>query len=377
MNKNERYSQAKKVTLIGAAVNAFLGIIKLFGGFAFHSHALIADGIHSFSDLFTDAMVLVASKYGSREADESHPYGHQRIETAATLLLALFLVLAGSGIAWDAIDSIIMHNQTVPGSLTIPITVLSILANESLFHYTLYIGRLIQSDLIAANAWHHRSDAASSIVVLIGLIASLAGYTYFDAIAAVIVGAMIIKMGINYGWNSVKELIDTAVSNEMLVKIEKTITEVNGVKRIHQLRSRMMGQDIFVDVHILVAPKISVSEGHFIAQRVHADLLEKLTGVSDVTVHVDPEDDELVCPSLHLPSRQVIEQTYLNIWQADFPAIQHWHIHYLNGKLEIELITKPSFQDWPSLKKRMEKDIATNTDIRRITLMNEVNEFIL
>ncbi|RUQ81565.1 cation diffusion facilitator family transporter [Legionella septentrionalis] len=337
MQKQERYSQAKKVTLTGALVNAFLGLIKIIGGIAYHSHALFADGIHSFSDLFTDIMVVFASKYGSQEADSSHPYGHQRIETAATFLLALLLVLAGAGIAWDALDEIIKQNHDMPGVLTLPITLLSIAANEILFHYTHHIGKRIHSDLIIANAWHHRSDAASSIVVLIGLLGSMAGYLYLDAAAAIIVGLMIVKMGLSYGWNSIKELVDTAIDPVQLAEIEHVIRQVDGVWKIHQLRSRSMGRDVYVDVHILVAPHISVSEGHFIAQHVHHALLKQMPQVKDVTVHVDPEDDETVCPSMHLPNRGTLEQEFLLPLQAQFPCIDSWVLHYLDGKLIIDL----------------------------------------
>jgi len=226
MTQHYRYSQAKKVTLIGAIVNALLGLIKLIGGALFHSHALVADGAHSFSDLFTDVLVLFASKYGSLDADDTHPYGHQRIETAATLFLSLLLIVAGSGIAWDSIDELIKSEQTMPNWWSIPVICISILANEILFHYTRYIGKRINSQLILANAWHHRSDAASSLVVLAGLIGSLAGYIYLDAVAAVIVGIMIIKMGWDYGWNSVKELVDTAVEPELLTQIEQVIQNI-------------------------------------------------------------------------------------------------------------------------------------------------------
>lgn len=355
--QHERYWEAKKVTLIGALINALLGFIKLIGGIFFHSHALVADGVHSFSDLITDMMVLFASKYGSQAVDDSHPYGHQRIETAATLFLSLVLIMAGTGIAWDSITEISNKSHTMPGWLSLPIAVLSILANEGLFHYTQRVGQRIKSDLIIANAWHHRSDAASSIVVLIGLLGSLAGFIYLDALAAVIVGLMIIQMGWSYGWNSVKELVDTAVDPDIIAKIEKLILHVDGVARIHQLRSRSMGRDIFLDVHILVAPHISVSEGHFIAQHVHVALMKALEQVKDVTVHVDPEDDETSCPSLHLPSRKALEKQILRPWQKEYPAIQSWVLHYLDGKLTIDVICDNKFDAWPELLKRIQKDV--------------------
>ena len=357
MQKHERYQQAKKVTLIGGIINALLGTIKLVGGIFFHSHALVADGVHSYSDLLTDGMVLFASKYGSQDADEAHPYGHQRIETAATLLLALMLILVGVGIAWDSTDEIIHKTHHMPGWLTLPIAALSILANEGLFYYTQHIGKRIRSPLIIANAWHHRSDAASSIVVLVGLIGSLAGYIYLDAVAAVVVGCLIIKMGWSYGWNSVKELVDTAVEPHMLTSIEQVILHVDGVHKIHQLRTRMMGPDVFIDVHIQVSPTISVSEGHFIAQHVHQALINKFEHVKDVTVHVDPEDDETCSPSLHLPSRITLERELLQTWRNGYPAIQSCLLHYLDGALTIDVICDQTFDQWETLNQRIQTDL--------------------
>ena len=368
MHQKERYKQAKKVTLIGALVNALLGVIKLIGGIFFHSHALVADGVHSFSDLITDVMVLFASKYGSHDADDTHPYGHQRIETAATLFLSLVLILAGAGIAWDSLNEIIHKSHDMPGWLALPIAVLSILANEGLFHYTQLIGKRIQSDLIIANAWHHRSDAASSIVVLIGLIGSLAGIVSLDAIAAVVVGLMVIHMGWSYGWNSVKELVDTAVGSELINTIEHIISQVNGVQKIHQLRSRMMGRDIFIDVHIQVSPHLSVSEGHYIAQHVHQALMNKVEQIKDVTVHVDPEDDEVCSPSIHLPNRSAIEQSFINIWREEYPEIQSWVLHYLDGTLMIDLLCDANFSRWKALSKKIDTDLKEQQQMTNVRL---------
>ncbi|MDX1837753.1 cation transporter [Legionella taurinensis] len=374
MLNHDRYWQAKRVTLIGALINALLGIIKLIGGALFHSHALVADGIHSLSDLITDMMVLFASKYGSLGADTTHPYGHQRIETAATLLLALLLVLAGAGIAWDAVNELMYPDKAIPGKIALVIALFSIFANELLFHYTRHVGKLIESPLIIANAWHHRSDAASSVVVALGLVGSLWGFTYLDAVAAIIVGLMIIKMGIAYGWNSVKELVDTAVDAEMLAKIEKNIQQVNGVKKIHQLRSRLMGGDIFIDVHVLVDPFISVSEGHYIAQHVHHALMKQLTRVKDVTVHIDPEDDEISCPSLHLRNRRQLEKEILKPWQQAHPGIKDWTLHYLDGRLIIDLMVDETNHDQSALADTLRAALASHPEIKeiRVLLYHEV-----
>lgn len=374
MANKPRYQQAKKVTLLGAFVNTILGFIKLFAGIAFHSHALVADGIHSFADLGTDVMVVLASKYGSQDADASHPYGHQRIETVATFILALLLIAAGLAITGDALTEIIYKRYTMPGFLALPVAFLSIVSNEALFHYTRFIGNQIQSDLIIANAWHHRSDAAASLVVLCGLIGSLAGFIALDAISAIIVGGLIIKMGVNYGLNSIKELVDTAVEPQLLTMIRNFIEQTHGVEKIHQLRTRRMGSDIFVDVHILVSPCLSVSEGHYIAQQVHQLLTKKIDRIKDVTVHVDPEDDEVMCPSFHLPCRSIIEETFLKPWQQDFPTIECWVLHYLNGALSIDLILSDKTDNVDTLQQRITADLFKQSDINTIRLLRVIRD---
>ncbi|MDF1757812.1 MAG: cation diffusion facilitator family transporter [Legionellaceae bacterium] len=369
MQNNLRYKKAKQITLIGGLINILLGLAKVIGGIAFHSHALVADGVHSFSDLFTDGMVLLASKYGSQEADDNHPYGHQKIETAATLLLAMLLVLAGFGIAWDSIDVILEHRESAPSFYSLPIALISIIANELLFHATNKVGREINSPLLIANAWHHRSDAASSGVVLLGLTGALFGFKLLDPIAAIIIGAMIIKMGISYGWNSVKELVDTGIGKEKTLEIENISKSVNGVQRIHQLRSRMMGKDIFLDVHILVSPYISVSEGHHIAQAVHHKLMNGIKQIKDVTIHVDPEDDEVCSPSLMLPSRHTLEELMINKWQTNFPAIKYWTIHYLDGKISIDLVIDKNFEQWKNLSDQIKNDMLVEPNISIINFL--------
>lgn len=373
MKGHSRYQRARNVTLIGALCNTLLGLAKLLGGYYFHSHALVADGIHSFSDLLTDAMVLFASKFGSHDADASHPYGHQRIETAATLFLSLLLILAGAGIAWDAVDELLTASHTMPGFWALPIIVISIGVNELLFHYTHYVGKQIQSDLLLANAWHHRSDAASSIVVLVGLLGTMAGLIYLDALAAVIVGLLIIKMGWDYGWNSVMELIDTAIDAGQLQQIEAIIQQVDGVEKIHQLRSRSMGGDIFIDVHILVAPRISVSEGHYIAQHVHDALIRKVEKVKDVTVHVDPEDDELNCPSMHLPSRKSLEADLIAPLRQQFPALEFWNMHYEDGRLAIDLVFAADFKGAAAVDIWLNAKRLAEHQIHEVRIMNQTS----
>lgn len=372
----ERYRKARFITLIGAASNVLQGIVKLVGGVLFNSDALIADGLHSFSDLLTDAMVVFASRFGSQAADEAHPYGHQRIETATTLLLSLILIVVGMGIGWHAFEEWSRHALDTPTLPALVIAVLSILLNEILFFTTLHVGKTIHSNLVKANAWHHRSDSASSIVVALGIIGSLLGHPYLDALAAMIVALLIIKMGVDYSWNSVKELIDTAVEPKAVQSIERAITKVSGVNKVHQLRTRSMGGSILVDVHILVSPFLSVSEGHYIAQHVHRVLLKKFPLIKDVTVHVDPEDDEYVQPSLHLPHRKAIEKKWLRPLQKAYPEIQSWVLHYLDGRLNIDLILETKHKTFDRLQDHCEQLVKKNPDIREIRLFTELPHLI-
>jgi len=339
----QRYRQARKVTLVGAASNLFLAIIKVVFGWLGSSHALVADGIHSFSDLLTDLLVLVASRFGSHKADREHPYGHQRIETASTLFLAILLIVAGLGIGWDAAYHLVFRTVEHPKFYVLTIAIISIFSNEFLYHYTLRTGKRIGSQLLVANAWHHRSDAASSIVVFIGILGALMGYAYLDTLAALIVGIMIIRMGGKLGWSSVRELVDTGVPNEELDQISLVIKSVPGVLALHQLRTRCMGDNILIDAHILVQPKLSVSEGHYIAATVHQTLSEKIGKagqVSDVTIHIDPEDDEIAEPSVDLPPRQQVLSELMAYWIA-CPGVDYIYettLHYLDGKIQVVLL---------------------------------------
>ena len=370
MTHNQRYNQAKKVTMLGGATNIILGVIKIIGGKLCHSHALIADGIHSFSDVLTDLMVLFASKYGGQDADLKHPYGHQRIETAATLLLSLLLILAGVGIAWDACLDILNPHHTPSTILGLPIALLSIILNEVFYHYTLRIGKKIRSDLLITNAWHHRSDAGASCIVLLGLIGSMYGWKLLDPIAAIIIGGLIIKMGISYGWQSVNELIDTAVDSQTLLEVEKLIQSIDGVQKIHQLRSRRMGQDIFIDLHIQVSPWISVSEGHFIAQNVHYSLLKHNPEIKDVTIHVDPEDDEAYNPSINLPTRYSLENNLLRQLQKKYPSIQDWKLHYIDGALHIEIILDNNCHQLDEIKQQLQQDCAKHACVINLQFLS-------
>lgn len=352
---NHRYQEAKYATLWGALKNALLGSLKVVLGFTGHSHALVADGFHSFSDLLSDLLVLLASRWGCEEADANHPYGHQRIETAASMFLAFLLMSVGLLIGYNAVLHFIgKHAYETPHFYVLIVALISALFNEILYQYTHFTAKKIKSDLLLANAWHHRSDAFSSMVVLIGVAGAYMGYFWFDSLAAAIVGIMIIKMGAELAWTSICELVDTGVSPELLENIGNIIAKTTGVEAIHQLRTRSMAGAVFVDVHVLVNPQLSVSEGHYIAEQVYKNLLEKIEQVKDVTVHVDSEDDTTVSQSLDLPARA--ELLTLLSQHSDFPWNSHSSqimIHYIQGKIYLDMYTEIKPENIPLLLKNM------------------------
>jgi len=331
--------QKTRVTYVGALVNIFLTVIKVSVGILGQSASLIADGIHSLSDLVSDLFVIIAIKLGSREADHEHPYGHRRFETMATVLLGMGLVVIAVGIAWDATERLLHpENLLIPNKDTLGIALVSILANEWLFQYTKRVGEETRSKLLLANAWHHRSDAFSSVVVLIGIGAVLLGFSYADAFAAVIVAIMIAKMGVSLVLESINELVDSSLPEDFVREIRRVIKQTHGVQSIHLLRTRRMGEDAYIDTHIVVDPRISVSEGHMIGDVVRDNLKFNFDDVIDVLVHIDPEDDEFKDENKKPLSRQQV-QVYLDQYLAELiHTVDDFRIHYLEGRVEVEVI---------------------------------------
>ncbi len=338
---DERYKEARKVTIVGSVVDLLLGVAKIVVGYIGSSQALVADGIHSLSDLATDGIVLFAMKHGSREADDKHPYGHGRIETLATIILGMALVGVALGIGWDAVlrllhPDLLMH----PGWLALAIGTVSIFAKEAIYHYTMRAAKRLKSNLLRANAWHSRSDAISSVIVVIGILGSMSGWVYLDAIAAIGVAIRIAKIGGELAWHAAQELIDTAMEPEQVKAIRDVIVSVDGVQALHMLRTRRMGSDGLADVHILVSPRISVSEGHCISDTVRVEVMRQVDSVTDVMVHIDPEDDERATPSTGLPLRTEILAKLEKYWENTEAAkyIENTLIHYLDGKIHVEVL---------------------------------------
>lgn len=335
-----RYAAMRRVTLHGAMVNVSLATAQILGGVFAHSQALLADGLHTLSDLASDVVVLFAAKHASQDADEDHPYGHRRIETVATVVIGLALVAVAGGLIFDAGRRLFdPEHLLVPEAWAIGLALLAVVSKEALYHYTMHVAKKLRSSMLRANAWHHRSDVVSSLVVVAGIGGTLAGLPYLDAVAAVGVAVMIARMGAELVWQAVRELIDTALDRERVEAIREAILKIDGVKSLHMLRTRRMGGEALADVHILVNPRISVSEGHQIGETVRTELIRAFDEVSDVTVHIDPEDDERGPRGTDLPLRSELIKRLRAQWQdiAAARQLENVSLHYLNGRVHLEL----------------------------------------
>lgn len=284
----ERAAAATRSTWVSVLVNLVLTIIQITVGIGAKSQGLIADGIHSLSDLVADFVVLFASHHAKKDADEDHPYGHQRFETAASLVLGSLLLAVGVGMLWSATQKL----QEPASIQTVHIIALwvaggALVAKELLFRYMLAVAKRVKSSMLVANAWHARSDAASSLVVGIGIAGNLAGYPILDPIAALIVGFMVAKMGWEFSWEALHDLMDRAVDDEEVQAIRQTLVETPGVSGVHDVRTRKMGDMVVVDAHIEVDATISVEAGHDIAVLARQRVLQRHR-VLNLLTHVDP-----------------------------------------------------------------------------------------
>lgn len=353
-----RHSLTQRCTWISVLVNVFLVAAQVIVGIVAHSQGLIADGMHSLSDLVCDFLVLFAAHHSKDPADESHPYGHARIETAASFALGVILAATGAGIIWGAAIKLQdLGSLPLVQSLALWTAALALLCKEGLFRYMLHVGERLRSPMLIANAWHARSDAASSLVVAVGIIGNLLGYTFADSIAAVIVGFMIVRMGVVFAWEAVQELIDTGLSEDEVASIRQAIIDTDGVSSLHELRTRRMAHRSLVDAHICVDPRISVSEGHRIAETTRKRVLDSHPAVADVLVHVDVEDDLEHDSKMEktLDRNELTRQ--LTPLLAGLPAPERLILHYLNGRVEAEIFLPLPTAEQISVVEQREEEV--------------------
>lgn len=280
----------KKVTLWGLLINLLLSALKVAAGYLGNSQAVLADGIHSASDSVTDVTVIVGASFWSAPPDDDHPYGHGRIETAITVFIGLLLVGVALGMGYNAVDTFNEKSDSAPGTIAFAAAILSIIVKEILYRWNKSVGERVKSSAMVANAWHHRSDAFSSIPAAVAVIVSqlYPQIGYVDNIGAIIVCLFILYAAYKISWKALRDLIDTSVEKDICNMLENIARGVEGVEDVHKCRSRFFGSGMHVDLHVLVDPELTVKEGHDISRAVRKTLIEKGPDVIDVIVHLEP-----------------------------------------------------------------------------------------
>ncbi|WP_287603929.1 cation diffusion facilitator family transporter [Thiothrix sp.] len=340
---NSRKAVTSRVAMVGMAVNIFLTIAQIIGGILTHSQALVADAMHTLSDLVGDIVVLFAAHHAGKAADANHPYGHGRIETLATVILGILLGGVAAAIFLQAWDRLAGDAPLVtPEPWAMAIAALAIIGKEGLYQYTVHVAKRISSPMLKASAWHHRSDAISSVLVLLAIGGAQLGFPWLDSVAAILVAIMIFYMAIQLILESTSELVDTGLDSQEVQDIRDFICAINGVESVHLLRTRRMGGRVLADVHLQVDGRISVSEGHHIGETVMYRLRKQFPSISDVVIHIDPEDDETVHPCKNLPSRAELLSTLQTLPEAAtlLASVDDLTLHYNGGKLQLEMVLK-------------------------------------
>lgn len=369
-----RSREAQRATWVSVSINVVLTVCQIAVGLFSHAQSLVADGMHTLSDLLGDFMVMYASRHGANPADERHPYGHGRYETAASMVLGLVLAGVGTGFLLTAaarLQSLDALPELHPAALWMALVTLA--GKEGLFRYMLAVAQRLRSPMLVANAWHARADAASSLVVAVGIGGSLAGYRFLEPLAAALVGFMILRMGALLAYEALRELIDTGVDPADVAKIHHTLSATAGVLDVHELRTRRMAHRVLVDAHVRVDPRISVSEGHRIAELARARVRAGFPDVLDVLVHVDSEEDVADTGGRGLPGRTALVAELAEILGADVPQAAPAVLHYLGNRVEAEVFLP---FDWcadrarlDALRRHVARQVASSPHWRRIELL--------
>jgi len=290
MNQHQVF-QVKVVAWIGMLVNVLLSIFKIVAGYFGRSQTILADGFHSLSDTVTDVAIIVGVNFWHAPPDETHPHGHGRIETIITQFIGIGLLMVAVGISYKAIVTLHEMHSRPPEMIALIAALVSIVSKEALYHWTVFVGKRVKSSAVVANAWHHRSDAISSIPAALAVaVARLSpSWSFVDHVGAIIVSLFIIQAAWKIVWPSLKELADTGASPEINNEIEELILSTKGVLSVHKIRTRKTGYGYQVDMHIQVEGNMTVTEGHNISEKAKARLIQKGPNIIDVIVHVEPQ----------------------------------------------------------------------------------------
>lgn len=289
--KPDETTVIRKLSLVGIIGNVFLSAFKFIAGIMGNSSAMVSDAVHSLSDVFATFIAFLGVRFGRREADASHPYGHERIESLAAIVLGLILLVTGVGIGWVGLEKILAGNYEslpIPGMIALVAAIVSIAVKEGMFWYTRHWARVIRSSAFEADAWHHRSDAMSSIGALVGVGGSMLGYPVLDPIASVVICLFILKQGISIIYDALKKMLDTSCGEQFEKEVRQLVDAEDQVERIDMLRTRMFGDKVYIDMEIAIDGSMQLTDAHAIAERVHDDIEHAFPEVKHVMIHVNP-----------------------------------------------------------------------------------------
>lgn len=289
--KPDETAVIRKLSLVGIIGNVFLSAFKFVAGIMGNSSAMVSDAVHSLSDVFATFIAFLGVRFGRREADASHPYGHERIESLAAVVLGLILLVTGVGIGWVGLEKILAGNYEslpIPGMIALIAAIVSIAVKEGMFWYTRHWARVIRSSAFEADAWHHRSDAMSSIGALVGVGGSMLGYPVLDPIASVVICLFILKQGISIIYDALKKMLDTSCGEQFEKEVRQLVDAEDQVERIDMLRTRMFGDKVHIDMEIAIDGSMQLTDAHAIAERVHDDIEHAFPEVKHVMIHVNP-----------------------------------------------------------------------------------------
>lgn len=291
MTKKTNEQIAFHVSYVSIISNVFLSLFKLFAGVFGHSAAMISDAVHSFSDVFSTVIVMIGIKMAGRESDKKHPYGHERFECVAAVILAIILAITGFGIGYGGVRTLVTGNYktiAVPGLVALIAAILSIVTKEAMYWYTRHAAKRIDSGALMADAWHHRSDALSSAGSFIGILGARLGFLALDSVACIVICLFIIKVAYDIFMDAIQKMLDTALTDEAVEEIKAVVMSQSGVICIDDLRTRRFGDKTYIDIEISVDGGASVSEGHDIAHCVHDAIEATFEKVKHCMVHVNP-----------------------------------------------------------------------------------------
>ena len=376
MDAQQAQREATNVTLVGMFFDLLLGVGKIVGGVLTNSFALITDGIHSLTDAGTDIFVLVVARVANAEPDAEHQYGHGRFETLGTIAMGIVFFITAAILMYDSFNRLRLNEPLpTPAAAGIVIALISVATKEWIYHFTMRIAKKLNSSLLKANAWHSRTDAISSIAVLIGILGARQGYLWMDTVAGMFVALIIAKIGWELCTDSLTELVDTAVPKQRREQFESCILSIDGIRGITELRSRTTGGKIILEVRLLVNSYISVSEGHQLGELANKSLISQFADVCEVLIHIDPIQHETIGDESQLPERTQVMASLKACWESliDQHSIASIDLHYLGGAIEVDLVLDVDVLSM-TIARDLEAAIEAEPHITKLCIFNKLYE---